>query len=210
MAGVRSLIGGQDIPPTPPPAGIVIDTNGQIYLILYAIIGLCQQIQAKQDALGNNQTAFLNNQATALNQLQAIVSAQAANQSTVIQLFGAVEATLAAVLQRVPTTLAPAIGGVVTTLETLSTKIGMIMATQAEVQAAADAIKDAMATLQTEVAAEDAAIGQILAWVQANPGTVPDALVQELKDAQTAAAGVVTDVQAQTASLTAGTPAPAP
>jgi hypothetical protein len=86
----------------------------------------------------------------------------------------------------------------------------MIMATQAEVQAAADAIKDAMATLQTEVAAEDAAIGQILAWVQANPGTVPDALVQELKDAQTAAAGVVTDVQAQTASLTAGTPAPAP
>jgi len=82
------------------------------------------------------------------------------------------------------------------------------MATEADVQAAADAIKASMATLVTDVAAEDAAIGQILTWVQQHPGTLPDALVAELQASKATIDSVISDVTTQTTNLTAGTPPP--
>ncbi len=126
------------IPPQPPTYGVVVDTVGLVYALLYAILGMCQQIQVS--------------------------------------------------------------------LATLDQKASKIMATEADIQAAADAITASMKQLQDSVASEDAAIAAILQWVQNHPNTVPDALVQQLQNAQTVAQQVVTDVNTQTQNLTSGTP----
>ena len=82
-----------------------------------------------------------------------------------------------------------------------------IMATEAEVQAAADAIKASVDDLKVKQAAADAAISAILAWVQSHPGqSLPDSLLDELKQAQQDIGGIASDVETQTGNLTSGTP----
>ena len=93
------------------------------------------------------------------------------------------------------------------TTETVLSNQEAMMATEADVQAAADAIAASITSMQTDLTAEDGAIAKILAWVQANPGTIPDALVTELQNAKTAVDTAAGDITTHTTSLTAGTPA---
>lgn len=68
------------IPPEPPPnTGVIVDTQGIVYALLYAIIGLLEQVeaaQALQATLANQQTILTNQGVimSALTDLQAAVA----------------------------------------------------------------------------------------------------------------------------------------
>jgi hypothetical protein len=181
LAAANVVIGGINIPPLPPVGGVIVDTDGLIYEILYAIIGLGQQIQSQQGTLAN--------QTAALKQLQTIATTQSNNQAIITQLFGAVEATLASVLQRVPADLAGNVASANATLTTLISKTGAIMALKDDIDAA-------FANMDTAIQAVAADIAKYAADVAAAMANNDTAAAQAALDGITSRAatlqGIVT------------------
>jgi hypothetical protein len=82
------------------------------------------------------------------------------------------------------------------------------MATEAQIQTAADAIVAGLAQLSTSQAALDTAVTALTTFVTNNPGmAIPDALLTELTGANTGLGTVTADLTTQAGNLTAATPA---